>query len=265
MPTPKAFATLFTAGALAALVSIAPARAAENTDWKWSITPYIWATSVKVDAVLRDSQTLSTDVSFGDLIDKLDFAAMVHAEGQRGKFGMLFDVVYADLADEDQVSPIPPLPGATVTADAGLQMTIFEAAGIYNPSGEVKKFAVLFGTRVFVNDLDVDATFDLGGPSVARSFSKGDTLVDAMLGVRYIGDIAKHWSYQVRADASALGTDLAWSAGAGFGFAWGKEDRFGVNLGYRYMDIKFDTDDAEHIDDLEQVLAGPILGFRFSF
>jgi len=264
MNTQKAFRALVVAAAVTALGFI-PARAAETDDWKWSITPYIWATSVKVDAVLRDSQTIATDVSFGDLVDKLEFAAMLHAEGQRGKFGMLFDVFYADLSDEDQVSPIPPIPGATVTVDAGLQMTIFEAAGIYNPRGEVKGFALLFGTRVFDNDIDVDATFSLGGPVAQRSYELGETLVDGMIGARYIGDIAKRWSYQVRGDASALGTDLAWSAGAGFAFAWGKEDRFGVSLGYRYMDIKFDTDDAEHLDDLEQVLAGPILGFRFSF
>jgi hypothetical protein len=264
MNTPKACRALVVAGMVAVLGSI-PARAAESTEWTWSITPYIWATSVKVDLVLRDSQTIAADVSFGDLVDKLEFAAMLHGEGQRGKFGMLFDVFYADLSDDNQVFPIPPIPGGTATVDAGLEMTIIEAAGIYNPRGEVKGFALLFGTRVIDNDLDVDATFSLGGPGVARSYESGDTLVDAMLGVRYIGDIAKHWGYQVRGDASALGTELTWSAGAGFSFAWGKEDRFAVSLGYRYMDIDFDTDDTERLSDPEEVLAGPIVGFRFSF
>ena len=251
--------------AVAALGSLAPARAAENSDWKWSITPYVWATSVKVDAVLRDSTIVAADMSFGDVLDDLEFTLQVHAEGQRGKFGMMFDVFYADLSDDDQVFPIPPIPGGTATVDASLQMVIFEAAGIYNPSGNVKGFALIFGTRVISNDLDVLATFSLGGPGVPKAYTSGDTLVDAMLGVRYMGDIAKHWGYQVRGDVSALGTELTWNAGAGFSFAWGKEDRFGVSLGYRYMEMNFDTDDAPFLTDLEETLAGPIVGFRFSF
>ena len=72
-------------------------RSCRAEDWRWSVTPYLWAigselsTSVDVpgDAALR----------FSDLIDKLDFAAQVHLEAHRGRHGLLLDVTNLQLSD----------------------------------------------------------------------------------------------------------------------------------------------------------------------
>lgn len=188
----------------------------------------------------------------------------LHAEGQRGRHGMLFDAFYVSLSDPSGVIPIPPNPGDTATAEGELKMTIVEAAGIFNPSGERKGFALLYGARVFSQSLDVGATFNIGGLGQTKSYALDDTLVDAMVGVRYAGDIAPHWSYQMRGDVSALGTNFTWNAGARFTFAWIKEDRFAVSLGYRYLDSNYDSE-GEHDAEIDLVLSGVITGFRFSF
>ena len=87
----------------------------------------------------------------------------------------------------------------------------------------------------------------------------------ALVGVRYVGAFAERWSYLVRADASAGGTNLSWSAGAGVFWGFGENQRYAVALGYRHLDIDFDPDQGAAEVDVEMTLSGVMAGVRFSF
>src|SRR5210317_1250503 len=60
----------------------------------WSITPYIWASSTKVDLTFRDTGIGEGNISFKDLLDVLDTAGMIHIEAGKGHWTMFGDLTY---------------------------------------------------------------------------------------------------------------------------------------------------------------------------
>ncbi len=252
---------------VAAIAAIAVfASPAAASDWKWSITPYIWATELNADIAVNDQQVASADVSFGDLLDKTDLALMIHFDGQKESHGLLLDLFYCALSDDGGTAPLPTPPGGTATAGAEFDLTLFDAAGIYNPRGDGEGVALLYGVRVLDHSTDIDATFDIGpGTVVTRSYDAGDTLVDALVGVRYIGRFSPRFHYNLRADVSGGGTKFTWNAMAGIGYSFGKSDRYALLAGYRYMDIDFDTEQDIPTVNVDVAMSGAIVGFRFSF
>ncbi|HKQ61936.1 MAG TPA: hypothetical protein VJS92_11650 [Candidatus Polarisedimenticolaceae bacterium] len=249
-----------------AVLALGSVGRADAGSWKFSVAPYAWATSIKTDVAVNDEQVASSDIEFSDLVDKVDFTAQVHAEAQRGAHGVLLDVFNVKLSDDDRTFAVPMVPGAQATAAGDFRLTVVELGGVFDPRGDQRGVALLYGARVFDRSGSVDAQFDLGpGMTLTRSYEAGDTLVDAMVGVRYWGGISDHWSYQLRVDASSGGTNLSWSAGAGVSYAFGDSGRYALVLGYRHMDIDFDPD-SDHADlNVDATLSGALAGFKLSF
>lgn len=250
--------------ALAAVsAAVAPVSAG---DWKWSITPYAWATKLDIEVSVDDQQLASGEMSLGDLLEDTQFTAQIHFEGQKQRHGLMLDVFRVDLSDDGRTFALPVPPGGSATAAGDFDLTIVEAGGIYNPRADGTGFALLYGVRAIERTADIDARFDLApGMSLSRHYDVGEWLVDAMLGVRYAGRFARHWSYEARADASAGDTNLTWSAGAGLGYSFGDTDRYTLLVGYRHMDFDFDKDHRVVTTNIDATLSGFLTGFRFSF
>src|SRR6185295_8742355 len=85
---------------IAGTVLLSPRSAQAAEKWVWDITPYLWASSVRVDVSLDGDPVLGSDVKFKDLVDKVDFAAMVHFEGRHGQLGFFTDAIFISLTDE---------------------------------------------------------------------------------------------------------------------------------------------------------------------
>jgi len=250
----------------ALLAVLFTSAAASASDWTWSITPYVWGTNVTTDVSVNDRAIASKDIDFSDLVDVLDLSFQGHVEGQRGKNGVMLDVFYVHLADDDKRFALPPPLAGEAIANGDLKLTIAELGGLYNPRGDGEGFALLYGARVVDRDVDVDARFDLGpGGALRRSFAVSETLYDALLGVRYVGRFSPRWTYQVEADASAGGTKLAWNGTAGLGYTFGESGRYTFLAGYRHMDLEFEKDHAAGQADVEATLSGFISGLRIRF
>ena len=82
---PKALLAVFIISTACSVQKVVGAEQnAENTlensnKWNIDFTPYFWAAELKGDATLR-GRTGSVDVSFRDIMDKLDIAFMGRAE-----------------------------------------------------------------------------------------------------------------------------------------------------------------------------------------
>lgn len=249
--------------AIAALFLLCGAAQGGASDWKWSLTPYAWATDVGVDVALDDRQVLDKEIAFTDLLEDLEAVAQVHVEAQRGAHGVMFDLFDVRLSEDDSHVSLPVAAGAEAVLSSEIGMTILEVGGIYDPRGDQQGFALLYGTRILQQRADIDARFDLSPTtSVNRSYEVEDTLVDGLLGVRYAKRFSPRWSYQVRADASTGGTELTWSAGSAVSYAFGKGGRYAAIAGYRRMVVDFDTDDST---DVDMTLSGFGVGLRTSF
>ena len=228
-----------------------PANAAEGGGWDWMVAPYLWATDIGVDLDTRFPRVSgSTDVSFGDIIDKLDGAFQIHAEGQGDSFGGFADLTYLSVSDSTD--------RPRVRTESELDTVLFELAAVWSPGEErFRGVDVFAGLRY----LDMDVTTDLipANPSLPSvRVDSGDSFSDFLLGVRYTWALSERWGLTLRGDGSWGDTDGTWNASA---IAQYRTSNGAWLFGYRYLDIEIEKGDARS----NITISGPGVGYGFRF
>ena len=232
-------------------------------DWRWEISPYLWAADLGIDVSIRDTQVVDTEITFDELLEGIELAGQVHVEAQKGRHGALLDVFLVQLADEQDVDLPAGLPATAARFDSETTMAIVDLAGLYDPGGEDPGVSFKYGARILQQSLDLDATFDLAaGGSATRHFETDDVLVDALVGIRYELPLTARLRLLLGADVSTGDTEMTWSAGGYLSLALGDSGRYALSGGYRYMDIDFDTEDDV---DASQTLSGLGIGLIIAF
>jgi hypothetical protein len=248
--------------AVLALLLAAATSSVQAGDWRWTVTPYAWATDISVDVKIADRSVVDEEIPVSDLLEDLDTIAQIRLEAQSGKHGVMVDLFDVTLSDESDSIELPDGAGdALLDSDVG--MTIVDLAALYNPKGDRSGFSLYYGTRVLNQRASIDANFLLAsGASARRSYEADETLVDALVGVRFHKNLSRRWSYQLQADASLGGTEYTWSIGPSLSYAIGNTGRYAISAGYRRMKIDFEDQDEL---DTEMTLSGALVGFRISF
>jgi hypothetical protein len=235
-------------------------------DWQWSFTPYVWASEVGVDASVDDHEILEREADLADVLDALDFIVQAHFEGQKGRHGLMFDLTYQDLGDDDHLFALGGPADGEVVVKSDLEMTILEAGGMFNPRGDGSGFTFLYGARIVDTDLELDARFDFGpGSTPGRRYEASTTLFDGLVGARYIAPLSERWTWYARADASSGGSELIWSAWTGAGFSFGKERDKALIFGYKYMEMEYREEDERAEIEAQTKFGGFITGLKFAF
>ena len=234
----------------------------------WMIAPYAWAADFAVDVNVNGDPALGADLSFDDLLDKLDMAFMGHIEVSSDNFGAFFDGIYMSLAD-DKVVPIGP--GGPIvgdlTIDSSLKTNIYELGLFYRMgSGEVgsSAFDIVGGVRL----VDVAQNIDivLPGPGATPVNKKIDVSeTDIFVGARLVGKFTEKWHYKLRADIAGGGTEGTINGLAAVGYAFGQSGLFSLDLGYRYMNIELKSENSNGTIESDITVSGPVLGFIFNF
>ena len=259
--------TKFTIVAALGICLWLPAGEAQAANsWEWSVTPYLWASSIGA-TVKEDGVVISdNDVAFTDLFSNLDFAFAFHAEGRRGRAGLLFDFFCVDLSTSETVpehqDPGTPPPGTVVDLD--IEQLILEGGGFYRLSGEETGLDLLFGLRW----IGMDEVIHLTPPipiAPGQKQESSSTLTDGFLGLRYIGQIGNKWNYSIRGDVATGGTELTLNGQAFFKYQIGQSGRYGLLLGYRYMGMEI-KEMVEGVDiETDLTISGPVFGFMFKW
>lgn len=256
-----------TAGTLKAAVlgmmvvgASAPALAA---DWEWTLVPYVWGPDSSLDLSVAGNEVFGGELSFPDLVDDLHMGGQLHFEGRRARWGFLLDVTYLDIREKTTTAPRNLLPeGARF--DTEFETILYEVGGFYRLTGEDSGLDLLLGVRVIDYDAEVDITLNPpAGPGTDASSS--DTMTDGYLGLRYTAPLGEHWLLDLRGDVGAGDTDQAVNAAAYVGYQFGRDGRFTVLGGYRYLDLEIDDDDSLVATTTELTMAGPALGFAIRF
>ena len=244
--------------ALLALIAAVGFSGPASADWQWTITPYVWVPDAGLDATVNDRDVLGGEVQGVDLLSKIDMMFPLHLEGQSGRHGVLFDVLYLDLGGDPVVRDLPGILPGTVELEADFSATLLEVGGIYNPRGDGSGFAVLYGTRIV--DVGEDIQADFSSPIFAdRTYSIGGTLYDGMLGARWVGKLSERWTLRLRGDVSAGGTELTLNGLGGVGYSFGKDGRYTALAGYRYLEIELKEDDARAEVETQATLSGAFI------
>lgn len=236
-----------------------------SSDWKWTVTPYAWATDVGVDVALADRTVVEEEISVAELLEDLDTILQVRIEAQKGRHGLFLDLFDVTLSDTAQPIALPNGAG-DVALTAAMGMTIAELGGIFDPQGDGSGLQLLYGARILNERADVDAVFALADGSAARrDFEVDETFVDALVGFRFVHKVGERWSYEMKADVSKGGTELTWSAGPALAYAFGATRRYAATVGYRRMVVDFEATDPADALDAKLTLAGPYVALRVGF
>jgi hypothetical protein len=80
-------------------------------EWTFSVAPYLWGAGLEGDVGLFGRDPVDIDMSFGDIFDNLKFGGMVVAEAHNGTWGIVVDLVYVKIEDNEMVTrPIAGIP-----------------------------------------------------------------------------------------------------------------------------------------------------------
>lgn len=241
-----------------AWILLASLATAQEPGWNWSVTPYAWATDVGIDTRLAGRQVVNESIPVEDLIEDLDATFQGRLEGRVGEHGLLADVFYVSMSDD--VSGFQ-LPNGAGTGDLewNMKMSLFDIAATYDTAGDGLGVSYLYGVRVVDQRTRVDAALTTAGGTSQQNYNGSDTLVDALLGVRYAAQLTPSFRLQTELTASTGGTESTWSASPTITWSFSKQAE--LLVGYRHMEIDFKEQGGV---DTEMSLSGPLLGCRVS-
>ena len=241
-------------------IAASPAHA---DDWEWAFTPYIWATDIGIDVAVNDNDVASDDLAFDDLLDKIDFALLMHLEAQRDKVGLFADLVFMDLGSKQTNAARPPLPGGT-EVKSDVTTTLIELGGFYRPSGDSHGLDILYGVRLTDLEVKLDITFP-GPLGMTEQLDGSDSFTDGFAGLRFSAPIGENWSFVLRGDLATGDTELTTNAIGLFGYSFGENNKYRAMFGYRYMKMEIeDSSDGSKVN-VDMTMAGPLAGVAFRF
>ena len=241
--------------ALASLASIPLAASAQQfgTDDAWStrLTLYGWLPSID------GTQSGPDEVPFVELdatgvFDALQGAFFGTAEVRKGRIGFLVDYVYADLSSDGNTRRLD------LPVDVGTTVSMGTFALAYRVHEQENAFVDVFGgARPF----SVEASGSLTLPIVGR-IDRSTTVewVDPLIGVRGHYQFADKWGVTGILDVGGFQSDDTTWEGIGT-LNYDFNDTVSALLGYRYLSIDYESDDAK----LDLALQGPMLGVAFNF
>jgi len=225
-----------------------PALADGGNGWDWTVAPYLWGAGISGDTSLPDRNGGDgITVDAGDVLDALEFGALVRVEGTSDRWRFLGDAAYLGLGRRTDRG----------LAEQDFDVTMAELAGSFRPNEHVD---VLFGARYWDTTVKIDFD-DPMQPDVKR----GRDWVDPFVGFAVNGPLGDSWRVRFRSDIGGfdVGTELSWNSE--LLFAWDATDRFSLVLGYRHLTAK-DTWKGRIEDvDIDIALSGPEVGFAFHF
>ena len=238
-----------------ALFALLPVPAVAD-DWQHTATVYLIGAGIDgkagVGPVVGD-----VDVSFGDILDSLEFGAMAGYRGEKGPWAIVGDMIYMDLEqDKDGLGPV-----GQSRATVELEQLILELDVSRKVTERIDAYA---GLRYW--DVDSTVTVVGGGPlGETLNGALGEDWVDLLVGLRYAVPIGESWLFVIRGDVAPFGTgaDKSWHSTAYF--AWQFGEHANLLLGYRHLDVDYDEGEGANRFLMDLGQGGPTVGLAWQF
>jgi hypothetical protein len=224
------------------------AMAAENDDWEFRISPYVWMMGLDGTTSIL-GQDANVDASFSDIFDVLNIALSANMELSKGKFFIVFDPLYAQL-EADFAGPI----GGPVAGTVDVDMVIADLNVGYSFD---ENFGIYAGARHYDQDITLTA-------NLVPQQSLGDNWTDFIVGLRAGGEVSENWSIMGKLDAAVGGdSESAWYFQAVLLRHFGTNKH--LNLGWRYYDVDYESGTGISRFKWDVAHSGPVVGFSWEF
>ena len=248
------------AGSLAAaacLAGTAIPAAAQAQSWEYSVSVYVWMSGIDT-SVETPIGTIDTELSFGDVLDNLDFAFFGTFQARNGPWVVLGDLNYSALG----TSLGGPIGANFADAEVDPTLTIASAFGGYafvdRPDLRIEAGG---GLRFYDVSVDTRLIGNTGVPDV--DIPRSDSWLDVIVGVHLRAPVSERWFARGYADIGGFGlgdsSELSWQVYAGGGYRI--NETWSVEVGYRHLSIEKDLDNAR----IELDQSGPLIGVSARF
>ena len=228
--------------------------------WHFRIVPFFWATSIDGRGSLGGLPEVPLEVSFSQVVEKLDFGKLGRFEARRDRMGAGLDLIYLDLgADVAAEEPPPGLEGLTVD----VRHLIVEGFGFYR---------AVSGGRDGAGYLDLLAGLRYTGTKKRLTDPEGAEIpgtkitlnwLDAMAGARFRVPLGARVGLCGRGDLAGFGSDLTWNAQGGLDLALGR--RWALGAEYRWLDIDYESGEGPQRELFDVRYRGPYVWFSYSW
>lgn len=235
--------------------------------WCFRVIPYMWAPGFHGDLTVR-GETASVDVSVGKMLDiffnDLNFAALGQVEASNGRFGFIFNGVYADVSLGKQIR--------NLDFSSAFRMAILDAAATYELGGIPdalglpcgSRFEILAGVRYTSLSSGLTVTGPRGNSATA---SGTQDWFDPILGTRLRVPLTECLTAQVRGDIGGF------NIGDASRFTWNIEavleyrlsESFSLLGGYRWLDYDYVSGSGNQRFGWDMNLNGPVVGLALDF
>ncbi|MCJ7582765.1 MAG: hypothetical protein MUP98_19785 [Candidatus Aminicenantes bacterium] len=274
----KCSTSIFLLMIILSLPTYAQDTSQSTNDWEIRLIPYFWMPSLDAEGTvggpLGGSLSGNVDLSFGDVLDYLDFTAMGRVEAWKGKWGLIFDGLFMNLSADGSFQGSRGLTNFNLDADVRLGMADFALAYrlIENRFGKNCQQRLAFepygGLRYGYLREKIDLNITIAGVgSVGRTIGSSEDWVEPFVGGRVIWDLNNKWSLNIRGDAGGFGigsaSDLTWQIAGGVDYKISKNMIF--NAGYRYVELDYSRGSGSDKLGIDLRAKGPVLGLTILF
>lgn len=232
-----------------------------GNEWRFEVTPYLWATGIDGTIGFNNGSAKSADMSASNVLSNLKSGGMISAEAHKGKWGIMADVVSATLQNSGSVSVVTPDGSAQVGDKITMQQTLLTGVVTYTVANTKDAYVdALLGVRA----IDATATLSLNvdGTSIKRSISKTTSTVDPIIGAKGRYRIADStWYVPFYGDVGSGGgtTNLTWQVMAGVGKTFNNL----IDASLTYRALYYDMKDGGVLQ--KTTMLGPQVAVTFKF
>jgi hypothetical protein len=206
-----------------------PAPSAPAPTWSFQSLSYLWFPGMSGTVGARGYNT-NADISPSDILKNLNIGIMGAFEADHHRWGLPFDYVWAKIQDKHSFVNVPGF-----SAKATVKEGFFTPKVTYLVvDGKMLKIRATTGLRVWY----LGENLQLNPPSTPSfSFGNSQNWVDGVAGANIVVPLSPKIFVMMLGDAGAGGANLDYQAAA---FAnYQIKPKWGIGLGYRYVDINY--------------------------
>lgn len=235
---------------------------ASDNDWKHEGAIYLWGAEIES----KTSTGTDIEMTFDEILDNLNLAAMGTLGAQKGRFKLITDFIFMDLEDTEKGSVYVPIEHRNLTGfSVGEKLTVELKSWVVQP---------MVGYTIFEKDktsldltigarylwLETDITYKTTGPMTERKIkiSERDDVWDGIIGTRGKLKISDQWHIRGHLDVGTGDSDYSYQGLISAGY---QHDKVTAAFGYRYLKWEFENDSA--LKNMK--INGPFIGILYSF
>ena len=237
----------------------------QQSGWEFKVSPYMWFISASGDVTVRGQES-DLDLSFNDIWDELNIAAMLTFDARKGKWGIFGDTIYANLGKSKKVGGIkidPTVKLARLAAGGSYQLGTWRLSDTVGKDGPSVTVDGMFGVSYTYLDIDLDIK-GIGDASGDKDW------FDPLIGARAFIDLSDHWALAItgKVGGFGLGSDFTWGAMGTIGYRFrlfSEENNARFAAGYRAIYQDYSDGSGSNRFEWDVTLHGPILGLVIGF